>query len=224
MLVGIDLTSSEDKGSACAFLHDDASLLRLTSLKSDDDILGATRELCPSIVAIDAPLGFPKGMCCLEESCPCRSGWPFKGRAVEQELARRGIPLYFTTKRSIIKKMVYRGIRLASELSAQGHEVLEVYPYASKVALFGKPIPRKTTAEGLEFLREKLSKLVPGLSGWRDRLDHDLCDALIAGYTAYLHKLGRTESVGVGEEVRIVMPATAATDPSEGSGRTALSF
>ena len=206
MFIGVDLTSSKAKASACAVLDAEGSLVHLTSLKAEAEMLALAQEWGPSIVAIDSPLGFPKGMCCLEESCACRSEHGFKGRACEQELARRGIPLYFTTKRSIIKRMVYRAIALAQGLEAQGHRVLEVYPYASKVRLFGKPIPSKTSQEGLDFLRQHLGRLIPGVASWDGRLDHDGCDALVAAYTAYLHSLGRTEGVGLEEEVRIVMP------------------
>ena len=99
MIIGIDLTSSEARASGCAVLDADGSLLHLSSEKTDDDILALARDWRASIVAIDSPLGFPKGMCCLEESCDCRSVHAFKGRACEPELVRRGIPLYFTTKK-----------------------------------------------------------------------------------------------------------------------------
>ena len=206
MFLGIDLTSSEAKPSACAVLYPDGSLAHLTAEKTDARILALASVWGPSTVAIDSPLGLPNGMCCLEESCDCRSVHPFKGRVCERELIGRGISLYITTKRSIIKRMVYRAMVLADELDRRGHRVLEVYPYASKVCLFGKPIPRKTTTEGLDFLRGRLEGLVPGVASYPHRLGHDLCDALIAAYTAYLHGTGRTESVGLPEEVCMVLP------------------
>ena len=206
IFLGIDLTSSEAKASGCALLDSNGSLLEVVAARADSDILALADRLNPSIVAMDSPLGLPTGMCCLEETCPCTSVHPFKGRQCEQEMARRGIPLYFTTKRSIIKRMTYRAIELAGALTEKGCRVLEVYPYASKLALFGKPIPPKTTREGIDFLRRRLSRLIPGVDTHRDALDHDLCDALVAAYTAYLHGLGRTEAVGLPEEVCIVMP------------------
>ena len=206
MFLGIDLTSSESRASACALLDDRGSLADLTSLSKVSDILAFARERSPSIVAIDAPLGFPKGMCCLEEACGCSSVWPFKGRVCERELARRGIPLYFTTKRSIIKTMVYRAMRLSEKLATHGVRVLEVYPYAAKVALFGKPIPRKTTREGIAFLRGRLRGLVPGVARYDGVLSHDLCDALVAAHTAFLHDRGDTVAVGLREEACIVVP------------------
>ena len=208
--LGVDLTSRPAKPSACAVLDRHGSLVLLTKESADADIVALARDRRAAIVAIDSPLGLPKGMCCLEESCACQSIHNFKGRAVERELVRRGIPLYFTTKRCIIKAMVYRAIGLADRLRSLGCDVLEVYPYASKVMLFGRPIPRKTTAEGLGFLRERLERLIPGLAAGAGSLDHDLCDALVVAYTAYLHSLGRTESVGLEEEVPLVLPAPRA--------------
>lgn len=209
VFLGIDPTSSEKKASACALLGPGASLLHLTKRQTDGEIVALAREWRPSIVAIDSPLGYPKGMCCLEESCPCRTVHQFKGRLCEQEMAQRGIPLYFTTKRSIIKPMIYRAIRLAEVLTSQGCQVLEVYPYACKVLLFGKLIPKKTSKEGLDFLRGHLARRIPGLATYGDTLDHDLCDALVAAYTARLHSLGQTEGVGLAEEVPIVIPKLA---------------
>ena len=40
------------------------SLVIPTALKAEAEILGLAREWQPSIVAIDSPPGFPKGMCC----------------------------------------------------------------------------------------------------------------------------------------------------------------
>ena len=208
MYLGIDPTCSETRPTACALLDSEGRLAHLTRQHTNADMLALAEEWRPSLVAIDSPLGFPKGMCCLEESCPCRSVHEFKGRVCERELLGRGISLYITTKRSFIKPMIYRAIDLAGDLESRGCEVLEVYPYASKVGLFGKPIPPKSSREGLEFLRRRLERLIPGLSSYKDRLNHDHCDALVAAYTARLHRLGLTESVGLREEVPIVMPAS----------------
>ena len=128
MFLGIDPTSSEAKPSALALLNADGSLAHLATPKTNADILALAREWRPSIVAIDSPLGFPKGMCCLEESCACESVHDFKGRVCERELLSRGVRLYITTKRSFIKPMIYRSIDLAHQLDSQGCQVLEVYP------------------------------------------------------------------------------------------------
>lgn len=201
---GLDLTSSDKKASAFALLDSQPLLWDSGYLKTDEDILNYIRKHQPVIVAIDAPLGFPKGLCCLEESCPCKPEHPFKGRLCERELARCGIGSYYTTKRSIIKSMVYRAVALRRTLENREATVLEVYPYASKVRLFGRPIPKKTSPEGITFLQQKLSRLIKGIP--LDRGNHDLLDAIVAAYTACLHCRGETESVGDPEEWAITVP------------------
>jgi predicted nuclease with RNAse H fold len=84
--------------------------------------------------------------------------------------------------------------------------VMEVYPYASKVRLFGRPIPKKTTKAGRQWLRQRLEGLVPGLREHRRPLGHDQLDAIVAAYTAYLHGRGQAEAVGDPQEGVIYVP------------------
>ncbi|MBE9502329.1 MAG: DUF429 domain-containing protein [Dehalococcoidia bacterium] len=205
--IGIDLTSSPKRPSACVGLDEKLRLVFYDLLSSDGDILEAIESHCPGIVAIDAPLGLPKGLCCLEESCSCQAQLPGKGRICERELSRRGIPCYYTTKKSIIKNMVYRAIGLKREIVARGCEVIEVYPYATKVALFGRSIPPKSKPAGISFLRQGLAKLMPHMAPYLPQFDHDLCDALVAAYTAYLYTQGEAEVLGDIEEGAICVPA-----------------
>ena len=44
---------------------------------------------------------------------------------------------------TIIQDMVYRAVTLKSEIASMGVRGIESYPYASKVAPFGKPMPSK---------------------------------------------------------------------------------
>ncbi len=207
LFIGIDLTSSPKRPTACIGLDEKLRLIFDDLLSSDGDILGAIASHRPRIVAIDAPLGLPKGLCCLEEGCSCRALLPGNGRICERELSRRGIPCYYTTKKSIIKNMVYRAISLKREIVACGCEVIEVYPYATKVALFGKPIPSKSEPAGIAFLRERLCRLMPRSAPQISGFNHDLCDALVAAYTAYLYARGEAEVVGDFEEGAICVPA-----------------
>ncbi len=204
--LGIDLTSTEAKPSACLGLDRGLRLRYFGFLHRDSDILGMVSRHGFELVAIDAPISLPNGLCCLEESCSCQTQAGVKGRSCERELARLGIPCYFTTKKSIIKAMVSRGIRLKTELESMDCEVIEVYPYASKVRFWGKPIPPKQKPAGLAFLRQHISHLLPAIAPYMDKFNHDLCDAAIATYTAYLHYQGRTELCGEPEEGTICLP------------------
>ena len=58
-------------------------------------------------------------------------------------------------------------------MAGHGIEVLEVYPYAVKVSLWGKPLPKKTTPEGMAFLQERLGEIIPGVTSYPGKLTHD---------------------------------------------------
>ena len=205
--IGIDLTSREEKPTACLALDEELHLEWFHFLLSDGQIIEAIERHYPSIVAIDAPLSLPEGLCCLEEGCPCQPLSPSKGRGCERELSHRGIPSYYTTKRSIIKNVVYRAIALKDEMTTGGYQVIEVYPYATKVQLFSRNIPKKVTPEGIAFLKKRLGILLPHLIPYIERFNHDLCDALLAAYTAYLYVKGEVDVIGDPEEGAIFVPA-----------------
>jgi predicted nuclease with RNAse H fold len=204
--LGIDLTSKESKPSACLGLDNELNLIYHGFLNRDSDILQTVNRLQFDLIAIDAPLSLPKGLCCLEEGCPCQPTSGAKGRDCERELAKSGIPCYFTTKKSIIKAMVYRGIRLKTGLESQGYKVIEVYPYASKIRLFGKNIPKKTTPAGLAFLKQRICQWLPDITAGIDGFNHDMCDAAIAAYTALLCSQGKAELCGEPGEGTICLP------------------
>jgi predicted nuclease with RNAse H fold len=204
--LGIDPTSAPGRPSAFAVLDDQGSLQDVGLVGEDDDILALARRWRPRYLAIDAPLSLPEGMCCLEESCTCAPASPDGLKAAERALLKEGIGLFRTTKRSIIKAMIYRAMGLWRALEERGHTVVEVYPYASKVRLFGRPIPKKTTKAGRQWLRGRLEGLVPGLREHEGRLSHDELDAIVAAHTAYLRGQGRAEALGDPHEGVIYVP------------------
>ena len=208
--LGLDLTCSERHPTAFAVLDKSGSLTEVGEFRLNEEMLQKIDSLGPCTVGIDAPLGLPRGLCCLEGNCACRQEDGSKGRACEHEVSRLGIGLFFTTKKSIIKGMVYRGITLKKVLEAKGHTVLEVYPYGAKVRLFGRPVPSKMRPDGLSFLRKHLAKLVPSSRQFVPTLTHDRCDAILAAHTAHLYPLGKTEPLGDRDEGQIVLPLTRA--------------
>ena len=203
---GIDLTSTEAKPSACLGLDDKLQLIYLGFLTKNSDVIAIINLYCPKVVAIDAPLSLPLGLCCLEESCPCQPKFGRKSRQCDQELRRHGIPCYPTSKKTFIKDLIYRGIEFKNKLCQQGFQVIEVYPYASKVRLFGKTMPRKATPQGMAFLREHLRSILPTLNPYLDIFDHNLCDATIATYTAFLFCQDMVDALGNSEEGLIFIP------------------
>ena len=208
MYLGIDLTASERRASACALLSEGGRLLRLTAARTDADLLALVRETGAGAVAVDAPIGLPAGLCCLEEACACRPAAPDGLRACERACMQRGIPLFVTNKRSIIKGMVYRAMGLRRDLEAAGIRVLEVYPYGAKVRLFGRRLPRKHTPEGLAFVQGRLAELVPGLPA--RALTHDELDAVLAAHVARLADLDGAEALGSADEGIIYLPRVPA--------------
>jgi predicted nuclease with RNAse H fold len=153
-------------------------------------------------------------MCCLEEDCPCRALARDHLKAAEREVLRLGISLYVTSKRSIIKSMAYRAIRLRTAIEECGIDTIEVYPFAAKVMLFGRPGPKKQTPAGRVWLYERLRPLVEGLPGPNAPLSHDESDAILAAYTAYQFGIGKAVGLGDPDEGLIYLPTT----PVIGSG------
>ena len=152
-------------------------------------------------------MGLPAGLCCLEESCACSPTKPGTGRSAERELAQRGIPCFWTTKRTIIKSMIDRARGLKPRLEQAGCTVLEVYPYATKRRLLGRSLPRKRSPEGLARLVGGARALLPG-ARWPDPWtpSHDQLDALYCALTARLYVRGETEALGDLDEVPIIVP------------------
>ena len=210
---GIDLTSTKTKPSACLGLNDKLKLVYLGFLTKNSDIIAIITHLSPQVVAIDAPLSLPLGLCCLEESCPCQPKFDRKNRQCDQELRQLGIPCYPTSKKTFIKDLIYRGIELKTVIASeakQSVQVIEVYPYASKVRLFGKAMPRKTTPQGMAFLKEHLRGVLPTLNPYLNVFDHNLYDAAIAAYTAFLFRQDMVDALGSSEEGLIFIPSGSA--------------
>lgn len=207
-VLGLDLTCSEKRPTAYAVLGTHSRVVRLGFEALDVYILALAESLRPALIAIDAPLGLPLGLCCLEKDCLCQPLSQDDGRLCERELAKQGIGLFRTTKKSIIKSMVYRGIALKKALEGRGFQVMEVYPYATKVALWGQAEVRtwgkKTTPKGLDSLREHLPHRIPGLD--TADLNHDQCDAILAAYTGHLYLKKQARSLGDPEEGAIWVP------------------
>ena len=209
MVFGIDLTSSETKPTACLGLNGELQLVYLGFLSQDSDIIALVNLYSPQVIAIDAPLSLPEGLCCLEEDCPCQPKFERKNRQCDQELRQQGIPCYPTSKKTFIKSLIYRGIELKTVIASeakQSIQVIEVYPYASKVRLFGKAIPPKTTSQGIALLKNRVENLLPHLKPYLGMFNHDLYDAAIAAYTAFLYCQNMVDALGNSQEGLIFVP------------------
>jgi len=206
MFIGVDLTTSPAKPSACLGMDNNTQPTYFGFATHDSNIISIIEFYSPQVVAIDAPLSLPAGLCCLEENCPCQAKSQRKNRQCDQELRLQGIPCYPTSKKTFIKSLIYRGIELKNKLKNAGFEVIEIYPYASLVRLFGKVMPRKSTPEGIAFLRQNLAEILPSLKPYLAMFDHNLCDAAIAAYTAFLYYQGMVDMLGSSDEGLIFIP------------------
>jgi predicted nuclease with RNAse H fold len=203
-VLGIDPASR--RPWAWALLDERARVVETGHASGPDESLALAQRYRPVYVAIDSPLGFPLGLDCLEESCPCTPAINATGRACERELRALGIGCYWTTKHSIIKPMVYACAAFAQQLRNERIEPLEVYPYATKVLLWGRRMPRKGTPEGLAWLRDRVITVVPNARTRLKDANHDTYDAVLAALTGVLHLRGETGMLGILEEGLITIP------------------
>ena len=84
--------------------------------------------------------------------------------------------------------------------------MIEVYPHATKVVLFGDKVPSKNRPESLPFMKARLPDLIDGLDPYMDVLDRSSCDALMNAHTAMLHAREETDQVGSASEGFIALP------------------
>ena len=206
-VLGVDLRASRKKPSSIAILDPQSHLTELSSFYEDDELIKLVHDLQPDLVAIGAPLNLPSGFCCLDQTCECRFSVPNrKGRLLELELAKMGISCFYTNKGSIIRELIYRGILLSQILRDAGHNVIEVYPHATKMLLFGDKVPPKNSSVSVSYIISHLTPLVSGMEEHADDLDRNSCDAIINAYTGQLHAQSDTDILGDPEEGILVLP------------------
>ena len=208
VVFGVDLTANETKPTACLGLDSKLQPSYLGLLAKDSEIITIMSTILPRVIAIDAPLSLPLGPSGLGESYPRQSEPERGGRQCDHELRRQGIPCYPTSEKSFIANLIHRGIELKNKLTYLGFQVIEVYPYASQVRLFGKTTPKKSRPQGIRLLKESLRSLLPGLEPWLSMFDHNLCDAAIAAYTAYLYCRNSVDGLGNKIEGLIFIPSS----------------
>ena len=206
-VLGVDLRASRKKPSSIAILDSQSHLTELASFFEDSELTELVDDIHPDLVAIGAPLKLPSGFCCLDQSCECHFSEPNrKGRLLELELAKMGISCFYTNKGSIIRDLIYRGIELSKTLRAAGHTVIEVYPHASKMLLFGDKVPPKNSAASINYMIGHLTPLVSGMEEHADDLDRNSCDSIINAYTGQLHTQSNTDILGDPDEGILVLP------------------
>lgn len=211
-VLGLDLRSGPRYPTGLAVMGLDGRLVDLRVVRTDEAILEAVEVHQPSVIAIDAPLALPEGRDCADATCACANAGIM--REVDRAAARAGYRPFPTLLPSMVR-LTLRGIALRETLQAAGHRVLEVYPGMTQDVL---GIPRKGT--DVEGLRRGLFRAgVRGLP--RRRITHDELDAVTCALTGVLYLQRRTEVMGPGIPVPLVLPRRSQewTGPVVGSGR-----
>ena len=207
VVLGVGLRATSKRPSTLVALDQDSSIISMDTFGEDDEVAQIAQDQNPELISIGAPLSLPLGLCCLETSCSCEFAVPQrKGRLLELELSRMGISCFFTNKGSIIRNLIYRSISLSQRLRGLGFEVVEAYPHATKMILFGDKVPPKNSAASLAFLKERLSPLIAGLDDHMNGMDRNGCDAVLNAYTGLLHTQDGTDVLGSEEEGTLVLP------------------
>jgi predicted nuclease with RNAse H fold len=197
LVLGIDLRSGPRYPTGVALLDATCRCRHLAIVREDKDLLALVETHRPNLVAIDAPLALPEGRCCANPACACAVNGIM--REVDRIAAREGYRPFPALLPSMVK-MTLRGIGLRERLQANGYAVIESYPGMTQDVL---GIPRKRG--GVDGLRRGLKRHgVRGLP--RRRISHDELDAVTCALTGLLHLEGRTETMGSGQPVPLVLP------------------
>ena len=194
-VVGIDLTGSEKKASGWATLHN--GVVHTRRIKSNADLIAATVEANPAVIALDSPLSLPKGRLSVYDDDPGRHIFGIS-RLCERQMLKRGIRSYPTLIRSM-QQLTLRGMLLAHEFRALGFEVIECFPGGTQDIL---GLPRKQ--KGLADLVQGLVRL--GINGDYESASHDEIDALTAALAGCFYLAGQYEALGDEEEGLLILP------------------
>lgn len=207
ILFGVTLRISPSHPSSLAVLNHQSQLVHLAPFNTDPELLQLVGTYQPTLIAIGSPLCLPTGLPDLEPSSNTRAAPPEnRGRQLERELSSIGIPCFFTSRGSVIRPLIYRGIGLKGEFHLRGYEVIEVYPHATRVILFGEQALPPKGSRSVAFLKETLPSLINGLEPYIDSLDKHTGDALLNAYTALLHMREGTDQLGNPHEGLLVIP------------------
>jgi uncharacterized protein YprB with RNaseH-like and TPR domain/predicted nuclease with RNAse H fold/dephospho-CoA kinase len=197
-VVGIDLSGSEKRASGWCFLE--GNQVNTQQFKTNKELLQATLEVQPHLIAIDSPLSLPQGRLSVSDDDPGRQTYGIT-RSCERLLKKRGINVYPCLIKSM-QGLTERGIYLATYFRSAGIPVIEVYPGAAQDIM---RIPRKQA--GIDFLKEGLIDF--GIRGKFQELSvsHDELDAITSALVGLFFWSGQFEALGNEEEDYLIIPS-----------------
>lgn len=198
-VIGIDLTGSELRPSGFAVLHEDNTVDTKQCL-TDKEMIALCKEIQPSIISIDSPLGIPKGRLTCFDDDPTRYEIGIM-RFAERELKRRGVNVYPCLIPSM-QRLTFRGMSLAKKLRKLGFIVIESYPGAAQDIM---QIPRKHA--GLPYLKDGLHEFGIKKGHWyHEKVSHDELDAITSAIVGLFYLAGKYEALGNEFEEYLVIP------------------
>ncbi len=191
LVVGVDLAGSPRRITGICLLRG-LTVVSYASVRTDEEVLSFIENAKPALVAIDAPLGLPRGRKSLEERSP------FHFRLSDLELRKRGIR-FFPLTLSPMRMLTDRGMSLKKAIEKRGIPVIEIYPGAAQDIW---KISRKQG--GLAKLRRGLERI--GLKGLGKEMNGDELDAVSGALVGRLYLQGRAEVLGDVAEGAIIVP------------------
>ena len=175
--VGIDLALPGRRRTGFGLINANERTYSVTTLSTKEEIMNLVLSQSPSLVCIDAPLGFPKhGI----------------NRLVEVKARKLGLRL-IPPLLGPMRQLTMYGIQIAAELRNQGFRVLEVHPTSTLRIL------RMNRQDFIRFITSRLRG--PLVSN-----EHEV-DALVSAFTCLLHDHGCTEELsGLEGEGSLIIP------------------
>jgi len=181
VIIGIDLAGKPENPTGWALWE--SKMVTTNLVYTDKDILESIFRNNPAMIAIDAPLAFPK-----------------KGikRKADEELISKGYKV-FPPRLPAMRKLTERAMRMNKLIVKKGYNTIEVHPTSTRKAL---NMPLKDWGRIQAILKSI------GLEGdlkVRILTLHEI-DAVTAALTAHLHMQSQTETFGEDKEGYIVIP------------------
>ncbi|MCS7115234.1 MAG: DUF429 domain-containing protein [Nitrososphaerota archaeon] len=181
VIIGIDLAGAPKNPTGLALWRN--KIVETCLIYKNKEILEKIILYKPAIVAIDAPLKFPK-----------------KGlfRKADKEMIKRGYRV-FPPGLPAMKTLTLRAIKLNKLIVEKGINTIEVHPTSTRKAL---NMPPKDFIQIQKILE---SMGIEGSLKERKLTAHEI-DAITAALTAYFHMKGKTEALGGEGEGYIIVP------------------
>lgn len=197
VIVGIDLTGSEQKATGWALLENGIAITR--RILSDQEIINETIKANPTIISIDSPLSLPVGRVSVFDDDPGRKEFGIT-RYCERLMSKRGVKSYPCLIQSM-QRLTLRGIKLANQFRRLGYAVIESYPGAAQDIL---GIPRKK--KSIEYLVKGLEAF--GIKGdyLSNEVSHDELDAITSAIVGYFYLVNQYEALGNEDEDYLIVP------------------